>query len=305
MAEKDWISRYFAPLATPGARKMTDDVGLLETSESWSIVTTDTLVEGVHFLPGRSLAEFACKLVRVNISDILAKGAKPTEALLNLGWPDERAERELADFAGALAQELDIWGIGLVGGDTVSSPNLFATMTLFGCPSFNRAKPVWQDGAVPGDIILVSGRIGGCVGLEDIQLGRETEAGRHFLVPKLPLSESARLISSCASAATDISDGLFADLQQMLSVSGVGGEVSLNSIRYWRESGDAEQLIKQCTGGDDYQIVCTAAPDKAKTLIKSEIFYPIGEVTADRGLSAKFNGTLVNLPETLGFEHGA
>ena len=304
MAEKDWISRYFAPLATPGARNMRDDAGLLETGHSWQIATTDALVEGVHVLEGHSAASFAKKLVRVNVSDLLAKGARPIEGLLTLGWPRSRSTADLEQFADALKDECERWPIGLVGGDTVSSPVLFGSLMLVGGPCFEGAEPVWQNGAREGDVILLTGRIGGCIGLEDAAAGRKTPAAAHYYEPDLPGAESSALISRLASASTDVSDGLLADLSGLLERSGCGGAVRLEDVRLWRESQRLEEILYQCSGGDDYQIVCTASVEDAQLLMKSGIFYAIGDVTSGPGLSLNHRGERVNLPETLGFEHG-
>lgn len=304
MAEKDWISRYFAPIATPGAREMKDDAGLLMPADGWQIATTDALVEGVHFLTNQSLSSVAKKLVRVNVSDLLAKGAVPREALLTLGWPSVRSEGELAEFAGALSEECKDWQIGLVGGDTVSSPNLVLSLTMIGGASFQDAEPVWQTGAKPNDVILLTGRIGGNVGLKDAREGKDTPAAQHYLEPQLPPAESAELISRFASASTDVSDGVFSDFSNLLENSGVGGSLNLEDIRLWGETGDISNILTQCTSGDDYQIICTARPENSKALIKSGIFYPIGYVKPQSGLSLTFRGEDVNLPETLGFEHG-
>ena len=304
MAEKDWISRYFAPISTPGAQNMEDDVGLLQTGEEWQIATTDALVEGVHFLPGQSAASLARKLVRVNVSDVLAKGARPLEALLTLGWPDSRKETEIAAFSSALAEECRAWGIGLVGGDTVSSPVLFASLTLMGGPAGKRAEPVWQSGAKVGDVILLTGKIGGSIGLEDARADRSSEAAAHYFEPLLPPIESAGLLSRHANASTDVSDGLLADLSSLLKRSSCGGILNLEDIRLWRDSHDVPEILAQCVGGDDYQIVCTASPEEAKPLMKSGVFYQIGRVVSGDGLSLRYRGGGVNLPETLGFEHG-
>ena len=304
MAEKDWISRYFAPLATPGARNMLDDAGLLTSSDTWQIATTDALVEGVHFLPEQPITSVAKKLVRVNVSDLLAKGARPIEALLTLGWPLARDEAELAAFAAALAEDLRTWNIGLVGGDTISSPVFFVSLTLIGAPSYQNADPVWQSGAQMGDDILLTGRIGGNIGLEDVRAARATPAADHHLEPQLPPFESAALVSRYASASTDVSDGLLTDLLGLFRRSSCGGEVRLEDIRLWRESANIDEILSQCTGGDDYQIVCTAAPDNVKHLMESGIFYKIGRVVEGEELLLAYRGQPVNLPETLGFEHG-
>ncbi len=304
MAEKDWISRYFTPIATPGARDMKDDAGLLSSQPSWQIATTDALVEGVHFLPNQSPGSLAKKLVRVNVSDLLAKGAIPLEALLTIGWPDTRSEKELSEFASSLADECESWGFGLLGGDTVSSPTLFLSLTLIGTPSFEQAHPVWQSGAKVGDTILLTGKIGGLAGLEDAKAGRDTPAARHYLEPQLPPIESAALVSRYASASTDVSDGLFADLSSLLGQSACGGEIRLEDVRLWREAQNVDAILAQCSGGDDYQIVCTASPANSKMLVKSGAFYPVGTTTQALGLSLRYFGRPVNLPETLGFEHG-
>ncbi|MCA8905409.1 MAG: thiamine-phosphate kinase, partial [Hyphomonas sp.] len=134
MAERVWIAKYFAPAAvSPGAAGLLDDVAELATGSDARIVTTDALIEAVHFLRSDPPETVARKLVRVNVSDILAKGARPSEALLTLAWPQGRDEAELARFAEALTDELEHWNIQLLGGDTTSSPGgLFLSLTLTG-----------------------------------------------------------------------------------------------------------------------------------------------------------------------------
>ena len=120
VGERDWISRYFAPLATAqGADALRDDVAELSMGDGRLIATVDALVEGVHFFPDDPVESVARKLVRTNVSDIIAKGARPLEALLTLGWPHGRPEEDLARFAGALGTELTDWGARLVVHDCV------------------------------------------------------------------------------------------------------------------------------------------------------------------------------------------
>lgn len=304
MAEKEWIKRYFAPLSHEGARNMRDDVALLPRTGEYQIVTTDAIVEGVHFLAQQSPKSIAKKLVRVNVSDILAKGARPELATLTLGWPMERPEAELALFAQGLSEDLDKWGVQLLGGDTVASPCLFASLTLIGTAYDGGNSPVWQNGAKPGDDILLTGKIGGNIGLRDARAGLETNAASHYLEPHLPPLEAAEALSRYATAATDVSDGLLTDLFQMLDHSGVGGNIDLSEIRFWSESSELEELIAQCTAGDDYQIICAAHPDASRNLVESGHYYRIGQVVETKGLSLTYKGARVNLPETMGFEHG-
>lgn len=161
MAERDWIGKYFAPLAaSAGAAGLSDDTAQLGTWKRPVAVTTDAMVEGVHFLAADPIASIARKLVRVNVSDILSAGALPREALLTLGWPAERPEAELAAFAGAFSEELSRWNIALIGGDTVASPlGLFLSLTLTGeCVG---EALVRRGGAGAGDDLWVTGEIGG------------------------------------------------------------------------------------------------------------------------------------------------
>ena len=158
MSEFDWIARYFAPLVTTErAAGLLDDVA--ELSSHARIITTDALVEGVHFLPSDPIETVARKLVRVNISDILAKGGVPGEALLTLGWPKGRAEADLAGFAKALGEELDHWGASLIGGDTVTAPGgLFLSLTLTGHIATGE-HIIRRSGAKAGDGIWITGKI--------------------------------------------------------------------------------------------------------------------------------------------------
>src|SRR5215475_9966166 len=133
--EFDVIRKLFAPLATSGAaRGLSDDVAVLEASGKL-VVTTDAIVEGVHFLPDDPIDTIAKKALRVNVSDIVAKGAKPIGALLTLIWPDDRGADQITDFGRGLREDLEAFEIPLLGGDTTSTPGpLTISMTLFGAP---------------------------------------------------------------------------------------------------------------------------------------------------------------------------
>ncbi|HAW54704.1 MAG TPA: thiamine-phosphate kinase, partial [Hyphomonas sp.] len=172
MAEKDWIAKYFAPLARAGgAAGLRDDLAQLADSKSPTVITVDALVEGVHFLASDPVASVDQKLVRVNVSDVYAAGALPSEALLTLGWPKERPESDLAEFASALGAELDAFDIHLIGGDTVRSPGgLFLSLTMTG--TCLGETPVRRMGAGPDEDIWVTGRVGAAyLGFDAIQKG--------------------------------------------------------------------------------------------------------------------------------------
>lgn len=307
MAEKDWIRRYFAPLArSPGAAGLTDDTAELNSGASRRVITTDAMVEGVHFFADDPIESVAKKLVRVNVSDILATGARPREALLTLGWPREgRGEDDLAAFAAALGQELDAWNIALIGGDTVTSPSgLFLSLTLTGdCLG---PAPIRRGGAQAGDDLWLTGQIGGA------RRGylRKTEGQGdacwldHLRAPQLPPTESAELLAHLASAAMDISDGLLGDAAALAEASGLSAEIVLDRVPF---AGGAETLAEAldlASWGDDYQLLFAAAPASAGVIAASGLIVNrIGTLRQGAGLTAIFQGNPVNLPERLAFEH--
>jgi thiamine-monophosphate kinase len=311
MAEKDWIKRYFAPLAKAhGAVGLSDDVAELRTGGR-RIVTVDALVEGVHFLSSDPIETVARKLVRVNVSDVLASGAIPEEALLTLAWPQARTESELAAFASALGEELTEWSIDLMGGDTVRVPEggpLMLSLTLTGrCLGDG---PVRRAGAKAGNDIWVSGEIGaGALGLQAALAGdSENAALAHYRVPKIPKKAIAELIARYGTASVDVSDGLLGDLSAVLAASGVGAELLLECVPFPIDIDDLEGMLRCVTGGDDYQSVfCAAVDDREKVADfateKGIKISRIGQIQTERGLRVNAYGVSVNLPETLGFEH--
>ncbi|MEM7004400.1 MAG: thiamine-phosphate kinase [Pseudomonadota bacterium] len=305
MSEFDWISKYFAPLAKgAGAAGLTDDVAQL-TSEN-RIITTDALVETVHFLPTDPIDTIARKLVRVNVSDVLAKGAKPAEALLTLGWPRTRTEDELKRFADAFGEELAEWDIDLVGGDTVTSPSaLFVSLTLTGTLP-DGVKPVRRSGAKPGDIIWISGEIGwGGIGLAAALANEDSEAAERYRVPKIPSIAIAETILSNASASMDVSDGIIADLTKLLAASGCGAAVALDSVPLASpDSTDLDAIMAAVTAGDDYQCLFTAPPEVSGDISAAGLqLTQIGSVTETRDLELKWQGKPIPIPAKTGFEH--
>lgn len=310
MAERDWIRTYFAPLAaTEGAAGLRDDTAELGRFRGPLAVTTDAMVEGVHFLAGDPARSLARKLVRVNVSDILSAGAVPREALLTLGWPDGRAESELAAFAEALGAELSQWGIALLGGDTVASPlGLFLSLTLTGeCVGDALVR---RSGARPGDDLWVTGEIGGARrGFLARAQGRVSPHLTALLEPELPPLPTAGIVAQLATAAMDVSDGLLGDAAQLAAASEVAVEVQLDQVPFAGGASGLPEALDLASWGDDYQLLLTAPPglrpDMARQAELNEMrISRIGRVREGRGLSASWQGEAVNLPVTIGFEHG-
>lgn len=308
MAEKDWIRRYFAPLATaPGAAGLTDDTAELSKGYGALIATVDAMVEGVHFFPDDPVETIARKLVRVNVSDILASGAVPREALLTLGWPKTgRDPGQIGSFSASFGSELAQWGINLAGGDTVSTPSgLFLSLTLTGeCLG---AGPVRRGGGRPGDDLWVTGEIGAARRgylwkTEGRGEARWLDALR---APELPPIEVARLLADHASAAMDISDGLLGDVASLAAASGTGAEIELDRVPYAGGATSLVEMLELASWGDDYQVLYAASPQASGIIENFKTrMTRIGRLTEGAGLRATHCGKPVNLPETLAFEHG-
>jgi len=295
MDEFDLIRRYFAPLVTsPGADDLRDDVAEIAPG---LIATKDAIVEGVHFLPDDPLDTVAQKLVRVNVSDIIAKGGKPDAALLALIWPKSRPHEQLADFARGLGKDLQRWGGHLVGGDTTATDGpLTLSLTLLG--RVGARGPVRRSGAKPGEDIWVTGDIGDSwLGLQAATgaLGPLTAEAQNQLVsryrvPEPPRLAFADLIAARASASIDISDGLVADAVHIAEASSVRMLIGASLVplsataSHYIENGKAD-LRDLLTGGDDYQTVFTAPQGARKAMRSSGAkLTRIGVVTAGEGV---------------------
>lgn len=267
-AEDDLIARYFRPLATDaGALGLIDDAAVLAASGEDVVVTTDAIVEGVHFLSGDPPDTLARKALRVNLSDLAAKGAAPAGFVLTLALRDIN-ERWLAPFAQALGEDAAAFGCPLLGGDTVSTPGpLMISVTIFG--KLPVGTMVRRDGAKPDDIIAVTGTIGdAALGLACLK-GRkllDDAAACEMLVARYrtpqPRNALAEIIRTHANAAMDISDGLAGDLAKLCAASKVSATVEASAIplselaRRILSSG-ATGIETLIAGGDDYEVLCT------------------------------------------------
>jgi thiamine-monophosphate kinase len=269
--EDTLISRYFRPLATdPGAFNLGDDAAMLKAHGDDVVVTTDAIVEGVHFLPNDPPDTIARKALRVNLSDLAAKGAIPAGFVLTLAL---RAADDawLTAFARGLGEDAGLFGCPLLGGDTVSTPGpLVISITAFGLTPPGRI--VHRSGAKPGDRIVVTGTIGdAALGLDILKGGavaavladdaaaKELLVGR-YRVPQ-PRGALAKAVRDHVSAAMDVSDGLAGDLAKLCAASGVSAVIDAPSIPLsapaaaWLARG-AIGLESIVSGGDDYEILC-------------------------------------------------
>jgi thiamine-monophosphate kinase len=277
ISEDDLIARFFAPIAGQGGLGLRDDAALVSIGANEElVVTADALAAGVHFFAGDPPESIARKALRVNLSDLAAKGAKPAGFLLSLALPKDWREDWLAKFANALSEDARNFLCPLIGGDTIRSPGeLFLSITALG--AVPRGRMVRRDGARAGDRIYVSGTIGDAAAGLMLRRQREASASlgqtaRDFLLDRYlhpqPRLGLAPILRAYASAAMDISDGFVGDLTKMLRVSGVSARIELPRIPLSDAVRSAlavdpslhERLL---TGGDDYEILCTVPPQES------------------------------------------
>jgi thiamine-monophosphate kinase len=272
------IAKYFQPLTngTEGAFGLLDDAARYRPAAgSEMVLTLDTIVADVHFGAADPPESLARKALRVNLSDLAAKGAEPVGYLLSLALPDDWTEKWIGRFARGLAADQRKYGVALLGGDTTrASGGLTITVTALG--EVPKGKMVMRSGARPGDVIFVSGTIGDAalaiaVRRGDIRPSDRKTAARleeRYLHPR-PRVALAPVLRRWANSAMDVSDGLVGDLAHICQVSAVGAEIAaanvpLSSAAKALATGSDAVLKTVLTGGDDYEILATISPGKAE-----------------------------------------
>jgi thiamine-monophosphate kinase len=277
----------------PAARSLDDDTALLDAGPL--VVTTDTLVEGVHFLPTDSAQDVAWKLVATNLSDLAAKGARPEGILLNFPLGDDAWDRA---FLEGLTEVLTAFDTRIIGGDTVTLPPnapRVLTVTAFGSDA---AAPA-RNGARGGDALYVTGTIGDAGAGLAIALGKDgpPELLAAYRRPQPRLADG-RILAPHVHAMMDVSDGLLIDAARMARASGVEVTIDLARIplsdAYRAFSGDR---LAAATAGDDYQLLFAAPQDFVTDATL------VGTFSAGSGLDLHDSGTPVPLPPSLGYEH--
>ena len=263
------IARYFRPLAGPGALDLRDDAAVLTPPPGRELVlTTDAMVAGVHFLPDDPADLIGRKLLRVNLSDLAAKGAVPLGYLMTVSAPKTTPEAWFAGFAAGLAQDQAQFGVSLLGGDTTSTPGpVSLSLTIIGHVAPGRA--VHRFGAAAGDEIWVTGTIGdGALGLA-VALGRLDDP-TGFLLDRyrLPQPRVGLAINGIASAGMDVSDGLVQDLGHLCRASGLAARLLAETVPLSAAARLAgpDWLATCLTGGDDYELLLAVPPRHAAQL---------------------------------------
>jgi thiamine-monophosphate kinase len=278
--EFELIERYFRPLAAdPGAFGLTDDAALYRQRPGDDLVlTTDMIAEGVHFFAGDPPESVARKALRVNLSDLAAKGATPFGYLMSLALPEDWTETWLRKFVGGLKADQARYHVTLIGGDTIKAAGGI-TISITAIGRLPKGRMILRSGARPGDAVFVSGTVG------DAALGLRVRQGRirppqgakrlldRYLhpQPRLPL---APILRRHATSAIDVSDGLVGDLAHICEVSGVGAEIEavrvpLSAAARRSVNADRSLLPVVLNGGDDYEIVATVAGSAASGFVRA------------------------------------
>lgn len=279
LGEFERIRRLLRPLTdgVPGALGLGDDGAVLDPPPGQRLViTTDAMVESIHYLPGEPPDRLARKLLRVNLSDLAAMGATPLAYTLTTVLNAAADEAWLAAFADGLATDQAAFGIPLIGGDSVSTEGpVVLSVCAFGVAVPERI--LRRNGARPGDTIWVSGTLGdAALGLRLVK-GEAADSALdpvhrgylcdrfHLPTPRMALGLA---LGGLATAAMDVSDGLIGDLDHICRQSAVGAEIDLDAVPL---SPAARQMVADnrdlqriaWAGGDDYELLFTAAPDDA------------------------------------------
>lgn len=342
-SEFELIARLFVPLATDsGALGLADDACVLgQDARCDMVVTTDGLVEGVHFLADDAPSFIAKKTLRANLSDLAAKGAEPAGYLLALSLPERIGMDWLEEFARGLKEDQAAFTVPLLGGDTTATPGpLSLVVTALG--RVPHGGMIRRSGAAPGDGVYVSGTVGDAgAGLEILTQGGAARGGKktsaerggvasdsmatggasrggkenpptaflinryHLPTPRLALGRALRGV---ASAALDVSDGLIADLGHIADASGVrivldAGKIPLSAALRRFRGDSTETVLRAAAAGDDYEIAFTAPSVPPSLEAEGGVAVSrIGHIEAGAGLAVMEDGREIPV-QRAGFRH--
>jgi thiamine-monophosphate kinase len=307
LSEFSLIRRYFTRqrVTNPSTRLgIGDDCALLSIPEGFELaVTTDTMVENVHFFAGADPKLLGHKLLAVNLSDLAAMGAKPVSVTLALTLP-KVDETWLAAFAEGFLSLAERYSVDLIGGDTTSGP---LTLTVQAMGLVTKGRALMRSTARPGDFIYMTGCLGDAgLGLKIYQgydCADSEAALTRFNRPE-PQIEAGQVLIGIAHACIDLSDGLAGDLGHILEQSRVGACLDWDALplskavqSYINDTGDWSMPL---TAGDDYELCFTVSPEQAAQLPVAAT--KIGIIESQPGLRLNKSGHIQPL-EVKGFEH--
>jgi thiamine-monophosphate kinase len=292
LGEFERIARFLAPLAGPGGLGLADDAALVDCKAGCRlVVTADAIVAGVHYLPEDPPELIARKLLRVNLSDLAAMGARPLHYLLTTALPAELGVEWFGRFAQGLEEDQRGFGIELLGGDSVRTSGP-AVLSLTAIGEVAAGMEIRRSGARAGDLVWVSGTIGDALlGLQvlrgayrDLAAERSDYLIRRFQLPD-PRVELGQLLSGVARAMIDVSDGLLADLCHICATSNVAAVIELDKLPLSSAAGEVigrepELRPHLAAAGDDYELLFTAPVEAAEAVaaLSARLRLPIARI---------------------------
>lgn len=314
-SEFDAIAKYFAPLAGAEGLNLSDDTALFAPSAGKELViTSDAITAGIHFYPDDAADHVAQKLLRVNLSDLAAKGARPRGYLLCLLLPETTDENWLSGFVAGLLSDQTRYGIRLFGGDTsrINGP-LTATVTAIG--EVESGTMIRRSGAQMGDLLYMTGGLGNAgLGLKirEGELDENEYLLSHYLHP-YPRLEIGQELVGVATSCIDISDGLVQDAGHLAKNSQLGLTINTSQLTFSREARDVlkqrPDLLEYCLNcGDDYELLFTAPPEHHDALIQlservNTSITAIGAVHEGSGVTVLGDqGEVIDIPQH-GWQH--
>lgn len=308
LGEFGFIERVRRIVGDPGVELgIGDDAAIVRIGGARVVLTTDALVEDVHFRRGwETPRRLGRRAFAVNASDVAAMGGTPRASLIAIAAPATEPARDLLELHRGFAEAAREHGAPLVGGNVSGGPVLMISVTLVGeAPR----RPLRRDGARPGDLLFVGGPLGGNALARERRLAARSGARRPPLPMPTPRVALGRVLSErgLSRAAIDVSDGLVQDLGHVCAASGVGAEIDLAAIplapalrRLPREAALALALH----GGEDYELLFTAAEAK-RAAIESLATAPIaiGRIVAGSGVVLVDAGGRRTPAPAAGFDH--
>jgi thiamine-monophosphate kinase len=280
-----------------------DDCAIVDvSSDRLCLITTDMLVDGTHFNLRRcTMKEVGRKAIACSISDVAAMGCEAVVAVISVCFPNHTTEKFARELYKGIWSIANRYNIEIVGGDTISgSCPLCISVTMLGRD--NGKKPVRRSGAKAGDMILVTGTLGGSILRKHLHFEPRLKEG-------LALNRNFKI-----NAMIDISDGLTADLNHILEESSVGAvlyedkiPVSDDAVKLSKKTGKTP-LYHALTDGEDFELLMTLSKAQAKKVLESRLFSDtlincIGEITTGRGIRMRRRNGSVYRVKPQGYEH--